>query len=54
MVLLVGGGFALSEASDKSGLSAWIGEQFISLEHLPHSAILLIVMILTAIITEGL
>ena len=47
-----GGGFALSDASDVSGLSFWIGEQMISLKDLHEVLILFIVMIMTACITE--
>lgn len=52
VVLLLGGGFALSEGAEKSGLSEWIGGQLTGLEDLPKPVILLIVMILTATLTE--
>lgn len=52
MVLLLGGGFALSDASEKSGLSLWIGEQLTKLDELPDPVILIIVMVLTALVTE--
>lgn len=52
VVLLLGGGFALSEGAEKSGLSQWIGNQLTGLEHLPGSVMVLIVMILTAALTE--
>ncbi|XP_035708970.1 solute carrier family 13 member 5 isoform X1 [Folsomia candida] len=52
VVLLMGGGFALSDASDVSGLSAWIGEHLNSLKDLNQVLMLFIVMIMTASITE--
>lgn len=52
VVLLMGGGFALSDASNESGLSLWIGDQLIGLRNLPPIIILLIVMIMSAGITE--
>jgi sodium-dependent dicarboxylate transporter 2/3/5 len=42
----------LSDAADKSGLSEWIGHQLESLENLPNELILIIVMVLTALVTE--
>lgn len=47
-----GGGFALSDASNESGLSVWMGDQLNGLRNLPPVAILLIVMIMSATITE--
>jgi len=52
VVILMGGGFALSDASDVSGLSMWVGDQLNALKGLPPPAILLLVMLLTATITE--
>jgi len=52
VVLLMGGGFALSEASEASGLSIWIGEQLSGLASLDERLILLIVMGITALLTE--
>jgi len=52
VVLLLGGGFAISDGAEKSGLSAWIGEQLTGLQDLPRPLILLIVMVITAGITE--
>lgn len=49
VVLLLGGGFALSEASDHSGLSEWIGTQLSKLDQLPNEVILIVVMVLTAL-----
>jgi len=50
--MLTGAGFALSDASDKSCLSQWIGHRLESLENLPNEVILLVVMVLTALVTE--
>lgn len=52
VVLLLGGGFALSDGAEASGLSPWIGDQLTSLENLPSPVILLIVMVVTACVTE--
>jgi sodium-dependent dicarboxylate transporter 2/3/5 len=52
VVLLMGGGFALSQASQESGLSEWIGQQLQSLEPLDERLILLIVMLGVAFVTE--
>ncbi len=41
-----GGGFALSDASTKSGLSAWIGTQLTGLSALPPFLIMFIVIII--------
>ena len=48
----LGGGFALSHATEASGLSAWLGEQLSGLSVLPPFAIMLIVCVMTAMITE--
>ena len=47
-----GGGFALSDASRDSGLSAWLGEQLSGLRVLPPFVIMLIICIMTVIVTE--
>ncbi|XP_046440679.1 solute carrier family 13 member 5-like [Daphnia pulex] len=52
IVLLLGGGFALSDATQASGLSDWIGQQLIVLKVLPPFVIMLIICIITATITE--
>ena len=48
----IGGGFALSDATQASGLSDWIGQQLIVLKVLPPFVIMLIICIITATITE--
>ena len=52
IVLLLGGGFALSDASKESGLSAWLGTQLAGLGDLPPLAIMFIICIMTATVTE--
>ncbi|XP_068207725.1 Na(+)/citrate cotransporter-like [Palaemon carinicauda] len=52
IVLLLGGGFAIAEAAAKSGLSIWLGVQFEGLQVLPKEAIVFLVSLLTAMITE--
>lgn len=52
IVLLLGGGFALSDATKESGLSDWIGQQLTGLSVLPPFVIMLIICIITATITE--
>nr|CAH0105112.1 unnamed protein product [Daphnia galeata] len=52
IVLLLGGGFALSDATEASGLSDWIGQQLTGLQVLPPFVIMLIICIITATITE--
>uniref|UniRef100_A0A0P6DMV8 Solute carrier family 13 member n=1 Tax=Daphnia magna TaxID=35525 RepID=A0A0P6DMV8_9CRUS len=52
IVLLLGGGFALSDASKASGLSSWLGDQLAVLSFLPPFAIMLIICIMTAAVTE--
>ncbi|KAK2714010.1 hypothetical protein QYM36_008568 [Artemia franciscana] len=52
IVLLLGGGFALSDAVKVSGLSDWLGIQLEGLKVLPQFAILVIVCVMTAIVTE--
>jgi len=47
-----GGGFALSDAAEVSGLSDWLGAQLNGLEVLDERLILIIVMIMTAFVTE--
>ncbi|KAK2714267.1 Na(+)/citrate cotransporter-like isoform X2 [Artemia franciscana] len=52
LVLLLGGGFALSDATKISGLSDWLGSQLEGLKILPESLILIVVCIMTASVTE--
>ncbi len=52
LILLMGGGFALSDGAVSSGLSHWLGEKLSYLDALPKEIILVIVMILAAGCTE--
>jgi len=52
LILLLGGGFAISEASKVSGLSLWIGRQLSALQVLPPFAIMVIICVMAATITE--
>ena len=52
IVLLLGGGFAMAEAANYSGLSNWLGEQLTALDVMPVGVIVLIVSAMTALATE--
>ncbi|XP_043574829.1 solute carrier family 13 member 5-like [Chiloscyllium plagiosum] len=52
VVILLGGGFALAEGSEKSGLSQWLGDQLTPLEAIPSWAIVIILCLLIATFTE--
>jgi len=52
VAILFGGGFALAEASKRSGLSVWIGKELGVLGSLPDWAMVVIVCILVAALTE--
>lgn len=52
VVLLVGGGFAISDGAQASGLSAWLGEQLNGLESLPQPLLLLLVLGILSVFTE--
>ncbi|XP_020043991.1 solute carrier family 13 member 2 isoform X1 [Castor canadensis] len=52
IVLLLGGGFALAKASEKSGLSDWLGEKLTPLQHVPPPATAFILCLLVAAFTE--
>ncbi|XP_035691440.1 solute carrier family 13 member 2-like [Branchiostoma floridae] len=52
IVLLLGGGFALADGVEKSGLSAWLGQQFSKLAGIEAWTICLIVCIGVAVFTE--
>ncbi|KAL9826609.1 Na(+)/citrate cotransporter isoform 2-T2 [Geothlypis trichas] len=52
IVLLLGGGFALADASASSGLSAWMGRQMTPLGSIPPWAIASVISLITAVFTE--
>uniref|UniRef100_A0A8C3VBE8 Solute carrier family 13 member 5 n=1 Tax=Catharus ustulatus TaxID=91951 RepID=A0A8C3VBE8_CATUS len=52
IVLLLGGGFALADASANSGLSAWLGDQMTPLGSIPPWAIASVVSFTVAVFTE--
>ncbi|XP_074049908.1 solute carrier family 13 member 1 [Macrotis lagotis] len=52
ITLLVGGGFALADGCEVSGLSAWIGQQLTPLGSLPVWSIILISSLLVTSLTE--
>ncbi|NXK64485.1 S13A5 protein, partial [Sylvietta virens] len=52
IVLLLGGGFALADASANSGLSAWLGRQMTPLGSIPPWAIATVVCLIIAVFTE--
>jgi len=52
VAILFGGGFALAEASKRSGLSVWVGQELGVLGGLPDWAMVVIVCILVAGLTE--
>ena len=52
ILLLFGGGIALSSAFTKSGLAAWMGEQLLFLKGLPPIVVLLAIVVLVIFLTE--
>ncbi|NXN95346.1 S13A5 protein, partial [Rhinopomastus cyanomelas] len=52
IVLLLGGGFALADASANSGLSAWLGHQMTPLGSIPPWAIATVLSLVIAVFTE--
>ncbi|XP_030328409.1 solute carrier family 13 member 5 isoform X1 [Strigops habroptila] len=52
VVLLLGGGFALADASAKSGLSVWLGRQMTPLGSIPPWAIATVLSLIVAVFTE--
>ncbi|NXJ73415.1 S13A2 protein, partial [Trogon melanurus] len=52
IVFLLGGGFALAEGSQQSGLSAWLGSKLTPLEQIPPPAIAFVLCLLVATFTE--
>lgn len=52
VIILIGGGFAMAEASKESGLSSWVGKQLVVFKFLPTPVIVLIISLITAMMTE--
>ncbi|XP_054707639.1 Na(+)/citrate cotransporter-like isoform X2 [Uloborus diversus] len=52
VLILVGGGFALADTAQKSGLSKLLGENLMFLAVLPPGAMVVVVCLVTAMITE--
>ncbi len=52
VVMLMGSGYALAEASEETGLSAWIGEQLEGLGALDAWQISLVVSVMAAVLTQ--
>ncbi|XP_062031634.1 solute carrier family 13 member 2 [Lepus europaeus] len=52
IVLLLGGGYALAKGSEVSGLSQWLGNKLMPLQHIPPPATVLIICLLVATFTE--
>ena len=52
IIFLMGGGFALAEACEVSGLSEWIGEQLAVFGDLPGWIMIAIICFLVALLTE--
>ncbi|KAM6164084.1 Na(+)/citrate cotransporter isoform 1-T1 [Rhynchocyon petersi] len=52
IVLLLGGGFAVAQGCEASGLSEWMGKQMEPLHAVPPAAITLILSLLVAVFTE--
>lgn len=52
VVLLFGGGFALAQAMENSGLSMWLGERLQGLKDVPHVLIVVSICLLLTLISE--
>lgn len=54
VIFLLGSGFALAAGAETSGLSAWLGDRLLGLQHLPRASIALCISIIVAAATEVL
>ncbi|XP_076062935.1 Na(+)/citrate cotransporter-like [Oratosquilla oratoria] len=52
LVLLLGGGFAMAKGAEESGLSKWLGQQLVYFDVMPPEAIVFVVCLMTAMVTE--
>lgn len=52
VIFIVGGGMAISDGTDASGLSEWLGEQLSHLDSLPLPVILLVLLLTISVFTE--
>jgi len=52
VLLLLGGGYAISDASKVSGLSIWIGQSLSGLAALPPIAIMILMCLMASTLTE--
>lgn len=52
MIFIVGGGLAISDGANASGLSVWLGEQFNGLASLSRHVILLLIVVIISLLTE--
>lgn len=52
IVMLLGGGFALARATDKSGLSAWLGQKLQVMDFMPPSVMVLVICLCVSFATE--
>lgn len=52
VLFIVGGGLAISDGANVSGLAVWMGDQFNGLERLSRYVVLLMVVVLISLLTE--
>ncbi|KAG4075773.1 hypothetical protein HA402_003599 [Bradysia odoriphaga] len=52
VIFIVGGGLAISDAANASGLAVWLGEQFHGLENSSRYVVLLLIVVITSFLTE--
>lgn len=52
MLFIVGGGLAISDGANASGLSVWLGDQFNGLANLSRYVVLLLIVVIISFMTE--